>query len=186
MACYVWQLEYEPEIQWRCWLKHCRVVFIVHKSDVFVPYGCVNSCFFPPLLCTYLYQPVSCCSMEGSFHRALAQWALLIRCDTSALVDGQARLSSSLTRDLSHGYVSTAHIPLTHHKSRQSQRCVSLRARGSWGMGATHRVSISLTDWPPMTLWPCLSPGVLCEGHWHLDGGVPSVCVCCPAGVRSG
>lgn len=35
-------------------------------------------------------------------------------------------------------------------------------------------------------LWPCLFPGVLCKGHWHLDGGVPAVCVCRPAGVRSG
>lgn len=38
-------------------------------------------------------------------------------------------LSSSLSRDLSHGYVSTAHIPLTHYNSWPSQRCVSLRAR---------------------------------------------------------
>ena len=26
--------------------------------------------------------------------------------------------------------------------------------------------------------------GVLCEGNRHLDGRVPALCVCCPAGVR--
>lgn len=41
----------------------------------------------------------------------------------------------------------------------------------------------SLIGW--WWLWSHLSPGVLREGHWHLDGSVSPVCVCCPAGVRS-
>lgn len=47
------------------------------------------------------------------------------------------------------------------------------------------KLSISLIDWLLITLWPCPFPGVLCEGHWHLDGSVPFVCVCCPSGVCS-
>lgn len=81
----------------------------------------------------------------------------------------------------------TAHIPLTHYNSRPSPRCMS------WRAGAEKRVDCeqpvdyrlaSLTDCWRLCDLVCF-PGVLCEGHWHLDGGVPSVCVCCPAGVRS-
>lgn len=155
----------------KIWLSSCNVYVLIRVMYTFM-HGSVTVC---KLLLNWVKFPHKSCSV--GFADLL--WHIFSHERPGA------GLSSSLSHDLSHGYVSTAHIPLTHYKSWQSQRCVSLRARGNWKMGrlwTTHELSISLTVNDSVT---CLFPGVLREGHWHLDGGVSPVCVCCPARVRS-
>lgn len=77
--------------------------------------------------------------------------------------------------------------PLTHCDSRSSQRRVSLRARAEEWLDheSAHGLSVSLIDFLVNCRDLIYFPGVLREGHRHLDGGVPSVCVCRPAGICS-
>lgn len=58
----------------------------------------------------------------------------------------QSGLPPSRSPDLSHGYVSAAHIPMSHYKSWQSQRCVSFCSKGQWKVGrqTAHKLAI----WP--------------------------------------
>lgn len=71
-------------------------------------------------------------------------WCVLTRPHSWATQPG---LSPSLTRDLSHGCVSTAHIPLTHCNSRPRHRSVSLRGRDEEWVGCEQ-----LADYPSASL----------------------------------